>query len=559
MIIDPANPANEIEKEYIDRTIKARDVKRKSRVYKKNRVKQEKKLVKVPYEIDGKKIVFSRNLIKYRQQWWVVDKERMASGSTQLGTKIKRLPYYYEKNASGVYEGHKVPAQEVANIIKIMHETPTSWEQIEKLAHHEFNQLRKIDKDAQLIVERPKIYLITKIAKGKSLDKYLEDNPSLTLSQRLELIALLTREVQRQLHNQDIYHLDLKPENIFYDEQTKSFTFIDFGSSQKGSAELWNIEPDFHTTTPFFDPMNHDANTPEQIDTYSLAGVFGCILSDWRAIEKKEGRANEQKEGWQNLPIFKTKNNKPSIMALITSSDPAERCYKFGELKSIYKNEAELETVEKVVGLLDGIGDESKNRRGDLVNFSFELESELELLQEKLLSSAKESASSDVTPPPSEVTPPPSEVISQPSDNVATSKFFSTSNEAAIPTPESERKVQLQKALQQYIDRVDSAIDNPETRSRKGLFFNLFSYFKKQSQINQTINRNIAEKLLKALGEPNTNINNVFKKENISTIAPAHTIHSRDLKYIIRVARNPRLKIDLDKLQKPKPSRQLKS
>lgn len=550
MIIDPANPANEIEKEYIDRTIKAREEKGQSRVYKKNRVKQEKKLVKVPYEIDGKKIVFSRNLIKYRQQWWVVDKERMASGSTQLGTKIKRLPYYYEKNASGVYEGHEVPAQEVANIIKIMRATQTvNWEQIQKLAQHEFNQLRKIDKDAQLIVERPKIYLITKIAKGKSLDKYLEDNPFLTLSQRLELIALLTREVQRQLHNQDIYHLDLKPENIFYDEQTKSFTFIDFGSSQEGSATLQEIDPDLHATTPFFDPMNHDANTPEQIDTYSLAGVFGCILSDWRANEKK---------GWQHLPIFKSKN-KHSIMAYKTLIDPAERRYEFGELKAIYKNEAELETVEKVVGLLDGIGDESKNRRGDLVNFSFELESELELLQEKLLSSAKESASSDVTPPPSEVTPPPNEVISQPSDNVATSKFFSTSNEAAIPIPESERKVQLQKALQQYIDRVDSAIDNPDTRSRKGLFFNLFSYFKKQSQINQTINRNIAEKLLKALGEPNTNINNVFKKENISTIAPAHTIHSRDLKYIIRVARNPRLKIDLDKLQKPKPSRQLKS
>lgn len=217
-------------------------------------------------------------------------------GKGSASSAVYDVQTFYTKNATGNYIAHPtndvIKSTPLGNEQKsiIMQAHPTiAWRKLdpdekskllkqkfqEKL-QHECNMLQASgDKNASLSISGGTILLKMSKAEGIPLNNYLAKNKDLTFEERVVLAKQVADAVQ-ELHAKGICHLDLKPENIIYDEKKKKITFIDFGSAQSITANLETAS--FHTTTPQFDPPDHNKNTPAQIDNYSLAGIVNEVM-----------------------------------------------------------------------------------------------------------------------------------------------------------------------------------------------------------------------------------------------------------------------------------------
>lgn len=184
-------------------------------------------------------------------------------------------------------------------------------------------------------------------AEGVPLNVYLAANPNLSFDERLAIIHRVNAEV-RQLHDHHrVAHLDLKLENIFYDATNQKITLIDFGSAAKVGTTITPKNTDLHKTTIHFDPCARQTNKPDQIDAFSLAGVYGLILSDWHDVTDTE---------WTKLPVMSFKQSKYGMIPDV----PERRQYNF---EGIMQFPQHAEQRAEVIGLLNGLGNTDKDKR----------------------------------------------------------------------------------------------------------------------------------------------------------------------------------------------------
>ncbi len=88
---------------------------------------------------------------------------------------------------------------------------------------------------AYVTFQDARYYLLCKQLPGKTLYHYLKDK-SLTRKQKLKLLDNVYATLEVQLHNQGIFHGDLKPNNIMVqltDNDHSVINFIDFGYSYR--------------------------------------------------------------------------------------------------------------------------------------------------------------------------------------------------------------------------------------------------------------------------------------------------------------------------------------
>lgn len=357
VIIDPTQPANAVQLNCLFTLI---DLSESLQITRVHRTDINADNEKVPYKINDEEIQLKYGLRKSiaGNRWWVVE-DVLGKGSNN--TKVKLLPYYYQKTSSGKYQLLKANTDSVLKVLRqSLVERPgdNPWENLLTFAKHEFEGLSKIDKNAELFHDREvgKAYIKSSKVKGKSLDKYLSDHPELTYKQRLNLIKLVAKAVLNLHEKYNMAHLDLKLENIFYDEKAETISLIDFGSWQPLTARLEEVNSKLHMTTPRLDPLDHDHNSPAQIDAYSCAGIFGLILSDWSS-----------QNVWALMPIMSIKNKNAVLGTYILTKDPNKRCYDFN-LPNVPSD---------VLSLLRRLGQEKSDTRMTLLEFHDEIEKKM--------------------------------------------------------------------------------------------------------------------------------------------------------------------------------------
>lgn len=110
-----------------------------------------------------------------------------------------------------------------------------------------------------------KQYEIQKIG-GVSLKNFIKEQKlKLTSDERFRIATRIATEITK-LHQKDIAHLDIKPDNIMIDPNTHAITIIDFGLSEKEISE----KPQNRKGTPYYLPNEPTSRTKENLDIIAL-------------------------------------------------------------------------------------------------------------------------------------------------------------------------------------------------------------------------------------------------------------------------------------------------
>lgn len=362
IFIDPREPLNAHESKLMHQLIQQAEKKEQKKIPKKENANQ----LEAPYTIGIDQFMLQYSLRKSEKnhRWWVVD-EPLGFGSRK--TKVKCLPYYYEKDSiTNDYQVHKAEVDLVLKVMRASFQFP--WNLVKEAGMQEYERLKLIDSNAEIICdeEKKRLYLISTKAPGVRLDIYLSEHPHLTLQERLRLIILLQIQIQRLHEKYHLAHLDMKLENIFYDEVSDSMTLIDYGSSQNIDMLLSPEKSHLHLTTPYFDPIHHDESMANLVDYYIAAGVFGLILCEW----------DNPSESWYQKPLMAIKNQHAIMGRYIITKDPNCRCYAFDLLRNVnYLHTTEdKQILERIIDALKMLGHEDETLRENINQFGQRLE-----------------------------------------------------------------------------------------------------------------------------------------------------------------------------------------
>lgn len=181
---------------------------------------------------------------------------------------------------------------------------------VHKLAQSQDLEGKYIGKLLEILKLDEKIYIITKYYDAGTLADYINSSESALNSDNYDEkwynIAESCRKCIKFLHEKGIYHLDIKPDNfVFSDETQTSVLLIDFGLSQC----MDTIPDDFIYGTKYFCPP-YRTSSPKYIDNFGLGiilnllyfGAYPFDIEDFDRIE--EGKLNDlvvKKEGKRNL------------------------------------------------------------------------------------------------------------------------------------------------------------------------------------------------------------------------------------------------------------------
>ena len=128
--------------------------------------------------------------------------------------------------------------------------------------------------------QRSRQYIIMEYVLGKDLRSWFGKNRSLELDTALALMNQLC-EVIRYLHDQSIVHLDLKPENIIYCNDS-TIKVIDFGlASCRNLPDLLHLDLNIPLGTPWYIAPEQllGERTDPRCDIYAMGMLFYEMLS----------------------------------------------------------------------------------------------------------------------------------------------------------------------------------------------------------------------------------------------------------------------------------------
>lgn len=174
----------------------------------------------------------------------------------------------------------------------------------------EIDVLEKITKDKDfcnthalclLGVEEEPDVIILKVSyiRGLDLDYFYSKNMVLPDNQLLTNQHFLIQGLKK-LHEMNIYHMDIKPPNIMYDENTNKFRFIDFGGSCMIQENQLCFDPtlSFYFMHPFvmifflYYPTPFNQELCKMQDMYSL-GLILFIIEHSKSIYHQNNPKDE--------------------------------------------------------------------------------------------------------------------------------------------------------------------------------------------------------------------------------------------------------------------------
>ncbi|MDX3984876.1 MAG: bifunctional protein-serine/threonine kinase/phosphatase [Achromobacter sp.] len=130
--------------------------------------------------------------------------------------------------------------------------------------------------------ERRTLYTVSEYLPGRTLTRWMAQNPRPTLAQAVTLIEQVARGLQA-FHRLDIVHQDLRPDNVLIGDDGVA-RIIDLGSTQ--AAGLWDAAPQGDEPPAMLGTAQYaapeyflgEAGTPRS-DLYSLAAMLYQMLS----------------------------------------------------------------------------------------------------------------------------------------------------------------------------------------------------------------------------------------------------------------------------------------
>lgn len=180
-------------------------------------------------------------------------------------------------------------------------------EKVEKQLAIEAKILKMLKvKSIPFILEQKKEYLIFQYISGITLKKYNKEYGMSLLKVYKVTYKLLI--ILRKIHNQNIIHCDLKPENIIIEENLKKIkiSIIDFGSATiiNELSEITQLTPKYSPNELFCIKNYRD----KRIDIYSIFKLIDYMLStneikvDTSLIKFiKKGKEENREERYQSI------------------------------------------------------------------------------------------------------------------------------------------------------------------------------------------------------------------------------------------------------------------
>lgn len=161
-------------------------------------------------------------------------------------------------------------------------------------------------KNIPFILEQKKEYLILQYISGMTLKKYNKE-----YGMSLEKVYKVTYKlliILRKIHNQNIIHCDLKPENIIVEEDLKKLkiSLIDFGSATiiNELSEITQLTPKYSPNELFCIKNYRDKST----DIYSIFKLIDYMLSANKIIVNKsvikfikKGKEENMEDRYQSI------------------------------------------------------------------------------------------------------------------------------------------------------------------------------------------------------------------------------------------------------------------
>ncbi len=271
-----------------------------------------------------------------------------------------------EGNYGEVYLAKKADGSDVA--IKLMKlSSPNDFEEIkrETIMQHYTHQLlanfypEQTQKSPEIIdvYQDPqnKLALIMDLASGECPDAL----PTQHYEQfKTQLIELFTK-----MHLNNIFHLDLKPENTLFDSRTGSLTLLDFGnthhlkSEQEKTAFLKKLNK-IETTKAFKAPMTHQTS-PLYQDSYAAAITLLYALVGKPTLEKHLDMSRDVKH--LSAEPYNLKTDNPHYHLLKTATKEKDGIIKTSDYQiawldiinklkmNHYHNKKELEFIQSLL------------------------------------------------------------------------------------------------------------------------------------------------------------------------------------------------------------------
>ncbi|OGT44081.1 MAG: hypothetical protein A3F42_00050 [Gammaproteobacteria bacterium RIFCSPHIGHO2_12_FULL_37_34] len=168
-------------------------------------------------------------------------------------------------------------------------------------------------------------YVVREYVPGQPLNTLI-GNRAISFNKQIDIAKKIV-DALNELHNQSILHCDIKPENILYDKEQDTITFIDFGISldmtDENTKEAKTTE--LNGTRKFIAPelLQHATNRlfiyNEKTEVYSL----GITLAEWFGVKNLD--LSSSQSSMFNIPVSKEMQPTMKLLQEMTAKNPNER------------------------------------------------------------------------------------------------------------------------------------------------------------------------------------------------------------------------------------------
>jgi serine/threonine protein kinase len=197
-------------------------------------------------------------------------------GSGGMGTVYKALDKRDIEAGNSCFIAIKVLNNESKNSATLLKALYEETKKTQSLSHPNIVTVYDFDRDSNLV------YMTMELIEGAPLDQVLKRNPSgINYSEAIDIIIQIANALS-YAHNKHIIHLDLKPNNIYFD-RNKIVKILDFGIAQKLNSSLSNNDETYIpiAITPNYASIEllNDENPSGRDDIYAFACVCYEVLT----------------------------------------------------------------------------------------------------------------------------------------------------------------------------------------------------------------------------------------------------------------------------------------
>jgi serine/threonine protein kinase len=178
-------------------------------------------------------------------------------------------------------------------------------------------------------------YMAQEYIEGQDLQRLLQDNETFSEKKVVNLLKQIL-EVLEYIHSFDepVIHCDIKPSNIIYNSQDKTYCLIDFGAFQRTRIieNLSQVSPRLRFMSPGFSPPEQaQYDVDASSDLYALAMTCICLLTG--KISPLDLGLPKDRNTWKEYVEIS-----PSLTCILSKMIESEVIYRHKSAKEILRS-----------------------------------------------------------------------------------------------------------------------------------------------------------------------------------------------------------------------------